>query len=81
MSDFARYPSSTETTGDLWDWWSRLNSDQQDLLRITASSVPISPYVVDFLVQSHCPSIVLPPDGGPARISDVSRFTAFVAHA
>jgi hypothetical protein len=81
MSDFARYPVPVETTEELWDWWSTLNADQQDLLRITASSVPISPYVVDFLVQSRCPAVIVGPGGGPARVADLARFTGFVAHA
>jgi hypothetical protein len=81
MADFARDLESPVTTEDLWAWWSTLNGDQQDLLRITASSVPIAPSVVDFLAQSRCPALADVQHHGSARIADAARLTAFVAHA
>jgi hypothetical protein len=67
--------------GDLWDWWQMLTEDQRDLLRITASSLPLSSHVVDFLVWSDCPAVTSTDDGQAAALPDPARFCGFVRHA
>jgi hypothetical protein len=70
------------TVIDMWDWWQTLTEDQRDLLRITASSAPLSPHVIDFLAWSGCPLTSPPHDGmGPASVIAPDRLTAFIAQA
>ena len=71
----------TDTTGDLWAWWRTLTEDQRDLLRITASTLPLSRHVLDLLAWSGCPSVDLAEDGRTGVIREPGRLTAFVAHA
>lgn len=66
---------------DLWDWWQTLTEDQRDLLRITASSLPLSSHVVDFLVWSDCPALTSTDEGEAAALAHPARFCGFIRHA
>ena len=81
MSNSTHHLTSPDSTRDLWDWWRTLTEDQQDLLRITASSLPLSPNVVDFLAWSECPSIDVTDERRGPVLSDPGRLIGFVAHA
>jgi hypothetical protein len=73
--------TTAAATGDLWDWWHTLTEDHQDLLRITAASLPLSPNVMDFLALSQCPAVDLTADGRSPVLGDPGRLIGFVAHA
>lgn len=66
---------------DLWIWWQTLTDDQQELLRITASTAPFAPHVVDFLAWTECPLVSPRGGGGPCMVVDPVALTAFIAGA
>jgi hypothetical protein len=75
-------PGVTATVTELRDWWLTLNDDQQDLLQITAASLPLSPHVIDFLAATHCPlTRQADPLLGPATVTAPDQLVAFVAQA
>jgi hypothetical protein len=81
MSNSTHSLSRVHDAGDLWGWWHTLTEDQQDLLRITASSLPLSPPVVDFLVWTECPAVDVTDESRGPVLGDPGRLIGFVAHA
>lgn len=79
MNNSAWDVEAPSTTADLCSWWTTLGHDQQDLLRITASTIPLSRPVMDFLAWSGCPLARLADGQGPAVVTEPGRLTAFIA--
>jgi hypothetical protein len=62
---------------DLWIWWQTLTDDQQELLRITGSTLPFAPHVI-FLAWTECPLVSPRGGGGPSTVVDPEALSRFI---
>ncbi len=72
------YTPHANTTIDLWIWWLSLTSEQQNFLRISVRTAPLSRHVVEFLALTECPLAHRDHDWATATVTDSDALTRFI---